>query len=259
MPSINRLPLDGSSFLHRTSNTILPNLYGEVLRGELTSAESSASKALEKLRSKDGPNKDNFSQSRYDFELWHIPPNVTLDESIIAGRFAFFEKAWLALTNDPWVLKCVQGYTFPFEKNPPLSRVSKIKAKRGALSDLGDKEVELLIQKQILEEIPSDSEVFSSPFFAVPKKDHKIRLVINLRALNKYLSVDSFKMEGLSLVPEVVKKGDFCAKIDMREAFFAVKIHPKYRKYLAIVWKDRVFNTHLCASVWRQPLTCTRA
>ncbi|PAV73054.1 hypothetical protein WR25_13470 [Diploscapter pachys] len=53
MPSLGRLPLDGSSFVHRSTNTVIPNLFGEVLRSELTTADSSASRALERLRRTD--------------------------------------------------------------------------------------------------------------------------------------------------------------------------------------------------------------
>ncbi|PAV84849.1 hypothetical protein WR25_10089 [Diploscapter pachys] len=63
MPSLGRLPLDGSSFLHRVSNSVLPNLFGEVLRGELTSADSSAAKALERLRDKSDQNRSRGSSS----------------------------------------------------------------------------------------------------------------------------------------------------------------------------------------------------
>jgi hypothetical protein len=50
---------------------------------------------------------------------------------------------------------------------------------------------------------------FYSTLFLVPKKNDKMRPVINLKPLNGYLKKTHFKMDTLSKVLNIVKTGDW--------------------------------------------------
>jgi len=39
-------------------------------------------------------------------------------------------------------------------------------------------------------------------------------------------------MEGLHVVRSLLQKGDFMMKLDLMDAYYAIPIHPTYRKYL---------------------------
>ena len=88
-------------------------------------------------------------------------------------------------------------------------------------------------------------DIFSQPdsqLFLVPKKDGGQRPVINLRALNKYIQVDHFKMEGFHMVKELVRPQDWVMKVDLKDAYFLVPIHPDHHKYLQFQWEAQIYQ-----------------
>ena len=64
---------------------------------------------------------------------------------------------------------------------------------------------------------PQDDQ-FTSTLFLVEKDNGEFRPVINLRALNRFLGKESFKMEGLQVVRSLLQKGDFMMKLDLKDA-----------------------------------------
>ena len=44
-------------------------------------------------------------------------------------------------------------------------------------------------------------------------------------------------MEGIHLVKDMLQKGDWMVKLDLKDAYFAVPIHPDHRRYLQVQWK----------------------
>ena len=63
--------------------------------------------------------------------------------------------------------------------------------------------------------------------------------IINLRALNRFLGNESFKMEGLQIVRSLIQEGDFIIKLDLKDAYYALPIHPFHRKNLRFVYQNR--------------------
>jgi hypothetical protein len=74
--------------------------------------------------------------------------------------------------------------------------------KIGDISDV----YEILEQPVLNHEKPTG---FYSTLFLVPKKNDKMRPVINLKPLNGYLKKTHFKMDTLSKVLNIVKTGDW--------------------------------------------------
>ncbi|XP_078608493.1 uncharacterized protein LOC144880269 [Branchiostoma floridae x Branchiostoma japonicum] len=105
-----------------------------------------------------------------------------------------------------------------------------------------DLEVETLLQKGAVKEVPFSSDLFISRLFTVPKKSGGLRPVINLRPLNRCLFVPKFKMEHLSLVQDLVRPGDFFCKIDLTDAYFSVAIHSTHQRFLSFAWKNRFYS-----------------
>ena len=85
-------------------------------------------------------------------------------------------------------------------------------------------------------------EGFYSTFFLVPKKSGELRPVLNLRPLNQYLKTKHFKMDTLSKVLNLVKKGDWGISIDLKDAYFHILIHPAHRKYLRFCIQGKAFQ-----------------
>lgn len=150
--------------------------------------------------------------------------------------------AWHQITDNAWVLQCIQGYHLEFgdtlpqgnwpPKQPPLSPEQ---------TQILDQEILSLLQKNAIESAPG-REGFFSPMFTVPKKDGGWRPIINLKRLNTYLEVPHFKMEGINTLKDVLQKNDFMGKIDLKDAYLTVPVSPHHRKFLKFQWKGQNYQ-----------------
>ena len=59
-----------------------------------------------------------------------------------------------------------------------------------------------------------------------------MRPVVNLKGLNEYIVHHHFKMEGLHTLRELLKPGDWMAKVDLKDAYFMIPIHDANRPLL---------------------------
>ncbi|KHJ94801.1 reverse transcriptase [Oesophagostomum dentatum] len=244
MPSYRRLPLAGSTVVQRITQTVHPELFGRELRDELAAGESALAKSVQKLRQRSRHERSGNKAKRL-VEI-HSPkinqaaatPVQQVFSERIAGRFQDFADCWFKLTNDPLVRNTVMGYTLPFRETPSLTVPQYLcRHTSEALSTA----LEELLEKGAIAKARKGSPVWISTMFPIPKKDGTWRPIINLKPLNQFLKVPHFKMEGLHLVPEIVKQGDYCAKIDMTDAYFAVNIAEDSRPFLAFFWGSEIF------------------
>ena len=72
-----------------------------------------------------------------------------------------------------------------------------------------------------------------SPLGVVPKKNGKLRLILDLRFLNKHLATRKFKFEDLRVVAEILQPHDCFFTFDFRNDYHHVDISPEHWKYLA--------------------------
>ena len=66
--------------------------------------------------------------------------------------------------------------------------------------------------------------------------------MINLKGLNQYVKVEHFKMEGLHLLPDLNQAEDWMVKLDLKDAYLQIPIHPDHRKYLVFQWDDKFYQ-----------------
>ncbi|CAB4013557.1 Hypothetical predicted protein [Paramuricea clavata] len=66
--------------------------------------------------------------------------------------------------------------------------------------------------------------------------------VVNLKPLNQFLGYKHFKMEGIHMLRDLLKKGDFLVKIDLKDAYLTVPIWKNHQKYLRFLWKDTMLE-----------------
>ena len=62
---------------------------------------------------------------------------------------------------------------------------------------------------------------FVSEIFLVPKKNGGHRPVVNLKALNRFIIEEHFKMEGFHMVKDLVKPGDWMTKTRFERCLFS--------------------------------------
>ncbi len=85
-------------------------------------------------------------------------------------------------------------------------------------------------------------EGFYSTVFLVPKKEGQFRPVINLRSLNRFIRHQHFKMEGIHLLRDILQRGDWLCRRDLKDAYFAVLIIPAHQKLLRFLWNKSVYQ-----------------
>ena len=74
------------------------------------------------------------------------------------------------------------------------------------------------------------------------KKDGGNRPVVNLKPLNQYITYEHFKMEGIHMLRDLLKLGDWLVKIDLKDAYLTVPILINHQKYLRFLWKDSMLE-----------------
>ena len=65
---------------------------------------------------------------------------------------------------------------------------------------------------------------FVNSVFLVPKKGGGQRPVVNLRPLNQFIPYEHFKIEGIHMLRDLLRKGDFMVKIELKDAYFTVPV-----------------------------------
>jgi hypothetical protein len=177
---------------------------------------------------------------------WNLKVSLYQNQAEIpvGGRPRFFLENWNKITDDQWVLSIIQeGYKLEFIEKPPQSRIRK------TLVSLKDtqillQEVNILLEKDAIEPVLNHEKPtgFYSTLFMVPKKNDKMRPVINLKPLNGYLKKTHFKMDTLSKVLNIVKTGDWAISLDLNDAYLHVPIFHTHRKYLRFCIKNQCYQ-----------------
>ena len=96
--------------------------------------------------------------------------------------------------------------------------------------------IQARISELLLEGVvePAPPRVFLNRLFEVPKRDsEKMRLVLDVSPLNKYIPTYKFKMTTISTVRETLLPDCFMASIDLKDAYWHVPIAKAFRPFLA--------------------------
>ena len=81
----------------------------------------------------------------------------------------------------------------------------------------------------------TQSACFLSTVFLVPKKDGVQRPVINLKSMNRFVHTEHFKMEGIHILKDLVRAGDWMTKVYLKDAYFMIPIHQEDRAFLKFI------------------------
>ena len=162
---------------------------------------------------------------------------------------------WEHLTSDRAVLQNVEGVRLEFDQIPVQTVLPRPYVCNQIQTDVIDTEVLDLLSKGVILEVENNGELFVSNIFLRPKPNNKWRLIIDLSELNRYITKHHFKMENLEVATRLMFTDAFLASIDLRDAYYAIPIHPKDRKFLCFQWKDKFFQFTclpfgLCSAPW---------
>ena len=85
------------------------------------------------------------------------------------------------------------------------------------------------IATRVIHEIPDA--VYVSRLFTVPKDVTDVRPIIDLSTMNTFIDTPSTRMEHLESTTRILQEPSWAAKVDIKDAFWAVMIAIRFRKY----------------------------
>lgn len=148
---------------------------------------------------------------------------------------------WKSVTTDPYVLNCISGFKLEFTSVPYQSYIpNPIKFAKGEFEAV-DYEVERLLKIGAIVISEHESGEFISNIFTRTKANGKIRIILNLKPLNRFIAYEHFKMEHLDFVCDLVNTNDWFGSIDLSDAYFSVPIDQAHCKYLKFLWRDKLY------------------
>ncbi len=149
-----------------------------------------------------------------------------------------FIEAWRSITNDPQILQIVtrgvsiEFNTIPTQDKPACTHVSQDEAPHI------DREVQKLLELGVIEKCRKTKGEYVSTVFTRVKKDGvSRRMIINLKPIKQYIKYRKFKMDTFRSCLNLVHQNDYCASIDLSDAYYTVPLHKKYKKYVRFIWK----------------------
>ena len=159
----------------------------------------------------------------------------------LAGRLKHCLTNWELITSDPWVLETVRGLKLnflspPYQAHPP-HQVSQTEQTK----QLINLEIQGMLAKGAVQLVPPSQagQGFLSTLFLVPKKGGGQRPVVNLRPLNHFLPYEHFKLEGIHMLRDLLRKGDYLIKIDLKDAF---PLSQEHQKFIRFLWEETLYE-----------------
>ena len=165
--------------------------------------------------------------------------------TMVGGRLRLFAEVWEASIPDCWVRSSVAtGYKLEFSEFPPPhyqeSRVPVEPTKKAALMAA----LNHLLYQGVIVEVPAQEQGlgFYSNLFIIPKPNGDVRPILDLKGLNAYLKVRSFRMESVRSAAAALQKNDFLASIDIKDAYLHVPIFQPHQRFLRFTVARRHFQ-----------------
>ena len=149
---------------------------------------------------------------------------------------------WEKLTSDQEILKIVRGDDIDFGSDPPEKQQARpcLVSKENEI--LMGEEIENMLQKGIIQECYHEAGEYVSPIFPVFKTDGRLRIILNLKQLNDHIKKLHFKMDNIQTVLRCVTKGCYMAAIDLKHAYYSVKVADEFQKYLKFMWDESLYK-----------------
>ena len=163
-------------------------------------------------------------------------------ENFSAGQLSEHLSNAEGITSDQSILESISGEKIEFGPVPPFQTVLRQNFVSREHKEKVDNEIKSLLRKGVIVESEHEGGEFISAVFSVPKSDGNVRLILNLKEFNRYVICVHFKMETIHSILKLVTPRCWMASINLKDAYYGVKIHPSHQKFLKFKYNDVLYN-----------------
>ena len=163
----------------------------------------------------------------------------------VGGKLVHFTETWTQHFPQHYeiVRKVSNGILIAFDDAPPpLLRHPLEIPSNNKTADLLHAVQKLRLSQAIEEVVDTTSPGYYSRLFLVPKPDGSFRPIIDLKKLNHFIIVPSFKMETLFSIIAALQPNEWITKIDLKDAYHHILVHVNIRKYFRFVVAGTVYQ-----------------
>ena len=165
-----------------------------------------------------------------------------IDQLPVGGKLAHYQNHWMFPQHPEIVRKVSQGILIAFDVHPSLLRYPLHLPSNDKTADLLHNVQKLQVSQAIEEVMDITSPGYYSRLFLVPKPDGSFRPIIDLKKLNQFLIVPSFKMETVFSIIAALQPQEWITKIDLKDAYHHILVHVNIRKYFRFVVAGVVYQ-----------------
>ena len=130
----------------------------------------------------------------------------------------------------------VEGVITECSESPlPLHKRQEMVFSQGQCKAV-DGEIEELLKKEVIVACKHTEGIYISHIIVRPKKNNKLRMILNLKNLTGSVENHHFKMETLKLALALVEPNCFSRSSDLRDAYFSVHSNDESQNFLKFEW-----------------------
>ena len=168
-----------------------------------------------------------------------VPVNIVP----VGGRLSLFVAQWQNITRDHFIISVVrQGFQISVQNNfPGMLREVTVPPRDPKARLAICKEIQELILKKAIVQIDDFPLLCLSPIFVIPKKTGDLRVILNLKKINVFISVQHIRMETLNVILPNLRPHDWAVSIDLKDAYLHVPVHPQSRRLLGFKFLDKTY------------------
>ncbi|KAA6387873.1 MAG: hypothetical protein EZS28_016598, partial [Streblomastix strix] len=93
-------------------------------------------------------------------------------------------------------------------------------------------ELQIELDLGIVSEVKQSSIVHYNPSYTIRKRGGMWRKILDCRKLNQFTKISHFRMDNVTQVMQLMKKGDFATTLDVQKAYHHIQVSKELQKFL---------------------------
>ncbi|KAA6370257.1 MAG: putative reverse transcriptase, partial [Streblomastix strix] len=98
------------------------------------------------------------------------------------------------------------------------------------------------IKQGIVKKIKKEEALFFNWTFIIPRKDKRLRKILDCRPINKFLKEESFKSEDIKTVTQLSLINDWATVIDIHNAYNYIQVTKELQQFLAFAFNHQTYT-----------------